>query len=95
MGMFFGIAYFVGFVGAVVVGRYRAGISQMGRLPTGLMLKSLPWVAHQVTSFALWPVFLGVWLARGRPESPWELVGPVNGSGQVRRRQAPDAPRLG
>ena len=28
----------------------------------------------------VWPAFLGVWLARGRPASPWELTTTVNGS---------------
>jgi hypothetical protein len=87
LGLTIGITYLIGVVGAVVVGRARAGLSQIGRLSAATMALSLPWVLSQMASLVLWPVFLVVWLARGRPETPWESVETRRGVIQVRRRQ--------
>jgi hypothetical protein len=88
MGITVGIIYFIGVFGAVVVGRSRAGLTQLGRLSAATVVLSLPWFLSQMASLLLWPVFLVVWLARGRPETPWEAVSSRRGGAiQVRRRE--------
>jgi len=83
----FGAIYLVGIIGAVVVGRARVGLSQRGRLSGATMMRSVPWFVTQMASMILWPIFLIVWLAKGRPESPWEAVtAGRDGSLTVRRR---------
>jgi hypothetical protein len=66
------VVYIIGFIAAAGVGRSRAGISQRGRLSADLVFGNLPWSLVQMASMVTWPVFLCVWLARGRPKSPWE-----------------------
>jgi hypothetical protein len=78
--------YIIGVLGSVMVGRARLGISQRGRLDGATMMNSIPWVAAQIASMFLWPVFLVVWLAKGRPETPWEAVTTQRGHLKVRRR---------
>jgi len=58
-------------VGAVVIGRSRAGLTQKGRLSVSTMSRSPQWVVHQFASMLFWPVVLAVWVIRGRPETPW------------------------
>lgn len=80
------IVYLLGVVGAAGVGRHRAGISQRGRLTADLIFRSLRWFGTQMLTMFLWPIFLVVWLVRGRPESPWEMVSGPHGSFRVHRR---------
>jgi len=85
MALVIALIYFVGLIGSVVVGRFRAGLSQRGRLSAGLMLSSLPWTGHQIASMFFWPVFLVVWLVRGRPASPWQIELSPRGTMRVAR----------
>jgi hypothetical protein len=71
MGAVIGLIYVVGWLGSVMVGRSRAGLTQVGRLSLATMFSSFGWFMHQIASMLLWPVFLAVWLIRGRPDSPW------------------------
>ena len=83
-----GILYLIGVLGALIVGRSRAGLTQLGRLSAATVILSLPWFLSQMASLLFWPVFLVVWLARGRPETPWEAVSSRRGGAiQVRRRE--------
>ncbi|WP_410597364.1 hypothetical protein [Amycolatopsis sp. lyj-23] len=86
MGTAFALSYLVGMFASVIVGRSRAGISQRGRLSLFTIFGSLPWFLTQMASMVVWPAFLGVWLARGRPESPWQALTTGGGSLLVRRR---------
>ncbi len=87
MGAVIGAVYVVGVIATVAVGRYRVGLSQRGRLDGSTALRSMPWVAVSSASMLLWPVFLAVWLARGRPETPWETqTSPRDGALVIRRR---------
>jgi len=80
------IMYLVGILASVAVGRSRAGLSQRGRLSMGTIFGSLPWFLTQMASMFVWPIFLCVWLARGRPASPWKSTTTGDGSIRVRRR---------
>ena len=80
------IIYLVGFIAAGVVSRSRVGMGQRGRLSAGTIIGSLPWFLTQMASMIAWPVFLCVWLARGRPASPWKSITTGDGSIRVRRR---------
>lgn len=88
MGAVFGITYFIGMIASVGVGRSRAGISQRGRLSLLTILRSLPWFASQMASMFVWPAFLGMWLARGRPESPWRAMNTGDGTVIIRRKNS-------
>ena len=81
------IIYLVGIIASVVVGRSRAGLSQWA-LSIDTVFGSLPWFLTQMVSMLAWPVFLCVWLARGRPRSPWKAITTGDGSIRVRRRTA-------
>jgi hypothetical protein len=52
------------------------------------IITSMPWFLTQMAMVAFWPIFLCVWLARGRPASPWKSVTTADGSVRVRRRTA-------
>jgi len=78
------ITYLVGVLGAIIVGRSRAGLSQ-GRLSPATVLGSLPWFMTQIFTLLFWPVTLIAWLVRGRPASPWQAVDARDGSVRVRR----------
>jgi hypothetical protein len=82
------LAYLVGIITSVVVGRSRTGLSQRGRLSMETIFGSLPWFLTQMVSMFAWPVFLCVWLVRGRPASPWKAITTGDGSIRVRRRVA-------
>lgn len=82
------ILYLVGVLVAAGVSRSRVGISQRGRLSVGTIVTSMPWFLTQMAMVAFWPIFLCVWLARGRPASPWKSVATTDGSIRVRRRSA-------
>lgn len=82
----FAFGYLIGMLVSVGVGRSRAGISQRGRLSLFTIFGSLPWFMTQMASMLAWPAFLCLWLARGRPDSPWRAVTTVDGSVLVRRR---------
>jgi hypothetical protein len=82
------IIYIVGCIAAGVVSRSRVGLGQRGRLSAGTIIGSLPWFLTQMASVIAWPVFLCVWLARGRPASPWKSIFTGDGSIRVRRRTA-------
>ncbi|MEU4252936.1 hypothetical protein AB0F15_36600 [Amycolatopsis sp. NPDC026612] len=86
MGTAFALGYLVGMLATVGVGRSRAGISQRGRLSLFTIFGSLPWFLTQMASMFAWPAVLGVWLARGRPGSPWQAVTTGGGGVLVRRR---------
>ena len=88
MGIAITIAYLVGCIAAAGVGRSRANISQGGRLSAATIFGSLPWFGTQMATMAVWPIFLCVWLARGRPPSPWKSTRTRNGTIVVRRRTA-------
>jgi hypothetical protein len=85
MGAVVGLIYLVGMVGAVAVARSRAGLSQRGRLSAATMASSPIWMGHQIAAMLLWPVFLTVWLTRGRPESPWRTTQTRRGAIRVVR----------
>lgn len=85
MGLVLGLIYFVGLFGSLVVGRSRAGLTQLGRLNLATIFTSLEWFVHQLASLFLWPIFLVVWLARGRPESPWRSETTARGTLRVVR----------
>jgi hypothetical protein len=87
MGVAIAISYLVGMLTSVGVGRSRAGISQRGRLSALTILGSLPWFLAQMASMFVWPIFLCVWLARGRPQSPWKAFDTIDGTVLVRRRK--------
>jgi hypothetical protein len=72
MGAVIALIYLVGWFGSVMVGRSRAGLTQRGRLSLATIFGSFEWFMHQIASMLFWPIFLAVWLIRGRPESPWE-----------------------
>jgi hypothetical protein len=80
------VVYLVGWISAAGVARSRAGLGQRGRLTPGLILGSLPWFLMQMATMIAWPAFLVVWLARGRPESPWKSITTADGSIRVRRK---------
>lgn len=82
MGTALAIIYFTGVIAAAVVGRSRAGVS---RLSVGTIFGSLPWVGTQVVAMAAWPLFLCVWLARGRPPTPWKSTTTRTGSVRIQR----------
>jgi hypothetical protein len=87
MGLVLGTIYVIGLLAVVVVSRARVGLTQLGRMSGATVLGSLPWFVTQIAAMLFWPIFLGVWLARGRPETPWEVVtAPRSGSLRVRRR---------
>lgn len=86
MGVAIAVIYLVGCIASAGVGRSRANISQRGRLSAGTIFGSLPWFGTQMVTMALWPVFLCVWLARGRPPSPWKSLRTGGGTIVVRRR---------
>ena len=88
MGAAIAIIYLAGFIAAGVVSRSRVGMSQRGRLSAGTIIGSLPWFLMQMASMIAWPGFLCVWLARGRPASPWKSIATGDGSIRVRRRAA-------
>jgi hypothetical protein len=88
MAAIFAIIYFIGVFGAVLVGRARVGLSQLGRLSAATVFGSLPWAISQMVTLLLWPAALVLWLARGRPECPWEAAETRSGSIRVRRRSA-------
>lgn len=82
MGAVIALIYLIGWFGSVMVGRSRAGLTQRGRLSLTTMVTSFEWTAHQIGSMLFWPVFLAVWLIRGRPESPWQCE--ISPSGTLR-----------
>lgn len=88
MGAVIALIYLIGIIGSVVVGRSRAGITQSGRLSMETILRSLPWFLTQMAAMAVWPVFLVVWIARGRPASPWKCTPLADGTLTIRRRTA-------
>lgn len=87
MGATFGITYFIGMLVSAGVGRSRAGISQRGRLSLLTILMSLPWFLLQMATMFVWPIVLGVWLARGKPKSPWRAMNTGDGTVIIRRRE--------
>jgi hypothetical protein len=68
VGAFIAIAYFVGFFVAMVVIRHRAGVGQRRLKIFGPGGVGLDWFVVTFVITLFWPVSLGVWLARGRPE---------------------------
>jgi hypothetical protein len=87
VGTFLTVMYLAGAVGAVMVGRARAEISQIGRLRLMTAVLSPVWFARQMASVLLWPLFLVVWLIQGRPGPEWIADG-SQGVLRVRRRTA-------
>ena len=85
MAVVIGLIYVAGWLGAVMVGRSRAGLTQMGRLSLATVLSSFEWFSLQVASGIFWPAFLAVWLIRGRPESPWQCETSPGGTLRVVR----------
>jgi hypothetical protein len=85
MGAAMAIVYVVGVLGSLMIQRQRAGLTQMGRIPMGTLFMSLPWLLTSVSKMVGWPIVLGVWIAQGRPESPWESTHSGSGTLQVRR----------
>jgi hypothetical protein len=68
MGTFLGLTYIVGFLVAMTVIRARAGVGQ-GRIQIlGKQGFGVEWFATVVVATLFWPVTLGIWLIRGRPE---------------------------
>ena len=88
MGLAIAIVYIVGWLATAAVGRSRANISQWGRLSAATIFGSLPWFGTQMATMFAWPVVLCVWLARGRPPSPWKSTTTRNGTIVIRRRTA-------
>jgi hypothetical protein len=86
MGLALTLGYLAGMLASAGVGRSRAGVSQRGRLSLFTILGSLPWFLAQVVSMFAWPVFLCVWLIRGRPASPWRALTTGDGTVLIRRR---------
>lgn len=85
MSIVIALIYIAGWFGSVMVGRSRAGLTQIGRLSLATMLSSFEWFMHQIASMLLWPIFLAVWLIRGRPDSPWHSEVSPNGTLRVVR----------
>jgi hypothetical protein len=85
MGTVFAVLYLVGVGGAVVVGRARAEISQIGRLRLMAAILSPAWFGLQMATMLLWPLFLVAWLAQGRPGPKW-IADDTQGVLRVRRR---------
>lgn len=86
MAPFLAIVYIGGWLGTVMVDRYRVGVTQFGRVPLATMLTSLPWFVTTLGKMLVWPIVLVVWLVGGRPASPWEATTSSNGVLTVRRR---------
>ena len=69
---------------------YRAGLGflAMWGVPSGYRFSyffmNLEWHAMNFGKALVWPVVLALWLARGRPESPWTVVGNTHGVPLVR-----------
>jgi ABC-type dipeptide/oligopeptide/nickel transport system permease component len=80
------LIWFIGMVVTVGVGRSRIGMTQRGTLPIELILRSLPWFLTTMVVIAFWPVVLALWLVRGRPPTPWELVKSPRDNGLIVRR---------
>jgi hypothetical protein len=90
MGLVIALIYIVGILAAVGVGRHRVGMSQMGRLDAKLVFLSLPWFLSSLVVIMFWPVALVVWLARGKQDTPWELLEARDGTLMVKRRTYSD-----
>lgn len=88
MGLALTAIYLIGMLTSVGVGRSRAGISQGGKLSMLTVLGSMPWFLNQMASLVFWPAFLGVWLARGRPKTPWRAITTGNGTVLIQRRKS-------
>jgi hypothetical protein len=88
MGLALALGYLAGMLVSAGVGRSRVGVSQRGRLSLFTILGSLPWFLTQMVSMFAWPAFLCVWLARGRPESPWRAMTTGDGTVLIRRRKS-------
>ncbi|GHH56017.1 hypothetical protein [Lentzea cavernae] len=93
MGAAFGITYFIGMLVSAGVGRSRAGISQRGSLSLLTILMSLPWFLTQMATMFVWPIVLGVWLARGKPKSPWRAMNTGDGTVIIRRTESLNLPQ--
>lgn len=61
------LVYLVGLVISIYVYRVRAGLGIFSKLRTGSGGVGVGWLMLNVTKAVLWPLILGVWLARGRP----------------------------
>ncbi|QXV56619.1 questin oxidase family protein [Amycolatopsis sp. TNS106] len=86
MGLVLTAIYLVGMITSAGVGRFRAGISQGGRMSILTIVRSMPWFLNQMASMLLWPAFLGTWLARGRPKTPWQAITTGDGTIMIRRK---------
>jgi K+-sensing histidine kinase KdpD len=85
MGVTLVLIYIAGVLVSICVGRARAGLPIMSILSFSTLFTSPQWSLHQIGSIWLWPVFLIVWLVRGRPESPWQATMSPRGTLRVVR----------
>ncbi|MEU6151489.1 hypothetical protein ABZ816_15975 [Actinosynnema sp. NPDC047251] len=86
MEVVFGITYIIGMITTAGIARSRAGLGQGGRLSFLTILGSSRWFLTQMVSMFTWPLFLCVWLVRGRPKSPWKVTTTSAGTMLIRHR---------
>lgn len=85
MAILLALVYLGGWLGTVVVDRYRIGLTQRGTVSLETAVTSLPWAVTTIGKMLVWPLVLVVWLARGRPASPWKVSHTRSGGLRVRR----------
>lgn len=74
MEVVFALVYLGGMIISIPVQRHRAEVPQIGRLGMATMFSST-WFMVSIAKAFVWPIVLAVWLAQGRPESPWQMRG--------------------
>lgn len=89
-GTFIVLTWIVGICVSKWVSMHRAGLGflVMWGIPSGYRFRyfamNLQWHTVSYGKALVWPVVLALWLARGRPESPWTVVGNKHGVPLVR-----------
>ena len=89
-GTFIILTWIVGWIISHWIYMYRAGLGflAMWGVPGGYRFMyfamNLQWHTVSFGKALVWPVILALWLARGRPESPWTVVGKKHGVPLVR-----------
>jgi hypothetical protein len=83
MGTIFTILWFPGFIIAWVQVYRRAGFPDIKQREgidwREFLIPNIPWFVMTVFKVWFWFVPFGLWLAQGRPGSPWRAVTEVNG----------------
>lgn len=77
--MLFAVPYDIGLVVAFFVYGSRAGFGQVGPNWREFLYSNILFFAQLIGKAFTWPIVLAVWLAQGRPRSPWLAVTELSG----------------